>query len=68
MKAVAAKFEAQRLEAIQRYNQQMMVQREWLHQQRMRQIEMIKEYQLQQQQRALERRFQVFIKNSVSGF
>ncbi|XP_002930410.1 guanylate-binding protein 5 isoform X1 [Ailuropoda melanoleuca] len=58
MKAVAAKFEAQRLEAIQRYNQQMMVQREWLHQQRMRQIEMIKEYQLQQQQRALERRFQ----------
>ena len=68
MKAVAGKFEAQRLEAIQRYNQQMMVQREWLHQQRMRQIEMIKEYQLQQQQRALERRFQVFIKNSVSGF
>ncbi|XP_027958185.1 guanylate-binding protein 1-like isoform X2 [Eumetopias jubatus] len=58
MKAMAAKIEAQRLEVIQRYNLQMMEQREWLHQEQVRQMQMFRKYQVQQQQRALERRFQ----------
>ncbi|XP_077761455.1 guanylate-binding protein 5 [Canis aureus] len=57
-KAQAAKIVAQRLETIQRHNQQMMMQRERLYQEQIRQIQIFREYQLQQQQRALERRFQ----------
>lgn len=68
MKAEAARIEAQRLEAIQRYNQQVMEQRQQLHLQQVRQMEMLQEHWLRQQQRALERRFQVFINFFTSGF
>ncbi|XP_045334142.1 guanylate-binding protein 5 [Leopardus geoffroyi] len=58
MKAEAARIEAQRLEAIQRYNQQVMEERQRLHLEQVRQMEMFQEYQLRQQQRVLQLRFQ----------
>ncbi|XP_043431456.1 guanylate-binding protein 5-like isoform X3 [Prionailurus bengalensis] len=58
VKAEAARTEAQRLEAIQRYNQQVMEQRQRLHLEQVRQMEMFQEYQLRQQQRVLQLRFQ----------
>lgn len=68
MKAEAARIEAQRLEAIQRYNQQVMEQRQRLHLEQVRRMEMFQEYQLRQQQRVLQLRFQVFINYCISGF
>ncbi|XP_058394445.1 guanylate-binding protein 5 isoform X1 [Diceros bicornis minor] len=57
-KAEAAKAQAQRLEAIQRRNQRMMEERERLHQEQVRQMEMNRAYQLAEYRRAQERRLQ----------
>ncbi|XP_046500996.1 guanylate-binding protein 5 [Equus quagga] len=58
VKAEAAKAQAQMLEAIQRWNQQRMEERERLYQEQVRQMVMNRAYQLAQYQRAQERRLQ----------
>ncbi|XP_029803440.1 guanylate-binding protein 5 [Suricata suricatta] len=57
-KAEAARIEAQRLEAIQRHNEQMMALRQQHHLEQVRQMEILREQQRIQQQRELERRLQ----------
>nr|XP_036852261.1 guanylate-binding protein 5 isoform X1 [Manis javanica]XP_036852262.1 guanylate-binding protein 5 isoform X1 [Manis javanica] len=59
VKAEAAKAEAQRLEAIQRRNQEMLVERERLHQQQVRRMERNRARDLAMYWRAQERRLQI---------
>lgn len=67
-KAEAAKAQAQMLEEIQRQNQQMMAERERLHQEQVRQMLENRARYLAQQNRDRERRLQVFIHYFISGF
>lgn len=67
VKAEAAKAEAQRLEAIQRRNQEMLVERERLHQQQVRRMERNRARDLAMYRRAQERRLQVLLSYCISG-
>ncbi|XP_015992400.2 guanylate-binding protein 5 isoform X2 [Rousettus aegyptiacus] len=60
IKAEAAKAEAQKLEEIQRQNEEMMQQRERLHREQVRQMEINRANFLLQRQRDLKRRLQLF--------
>ena len=66
VKAEAAEAEAQRLAAIRRQNEQMMQERERLHQEQVRQMEIAQQNWLAEQQKMQQQQMQVFINCFIS--